>query len=231
MIGRLIALRDARAPAGGRVGLAALFLLALLALLPLRLAAGQVPGLSARAASGSIWSGHLRNAAYGPLLLGDVDAALATLPLLLGRAEVVVQGGDFAARLSRHGVHDATGTLPLRAGLGTLPLEAVTLDHTTATFRDGTCDTAQGRVGMTLALPGASPLVLSGEARCAGAALLLPLRGPGGMERLDLRMTGDGRWRADLVLSDLSPEAAAPLRAAGFAARPGGLGLRTGGQF
>lgn len=231
MIGRLIALRDARAPAGARAGLVALFVLALVVLLPLRLGAGQVPGLSARAASGSIWSGRLRDATYGPLVLGDIDAALAPLPLLLGRAEVVVQGGDFAARLSRHGVNDATGTLPFRAGLGALPVEAVTFDHGTAVFRDGACERAQGRVGLTLAIPGASSLVLSGEARCAGAALLLPLRGPGGVERLDLRVQGDGRWRADLVLAGLSPEAAAPLRAAGFAARPDGLGIRTGGQF
>lgn len=231
MIGRLIALRDARAPARGRAGLAALFLLALVALLPLRVGAGQMPGLSAREASGTIWAGRLHAAAYGPLVLGDVDARVSALPLLLGRAEVVLQGEGFVARLSRHGVDDATGTLPVGADLGALPVEAMTFEHFAAAFRDGDCDAAQGRVGLTLAMPGAAPLVLSGEARCAGAALLLPLRGPGGMERLDLRLTGDGRWRADLVLSGLSSEAAAPLRAAGLAARPDGLVLRTGGRF
>ncbi|MCH7629547.1 MAG: type II secretion system protein N [Proteobacteria bacterium] len=231
MIGRLIALRDARAPMGAKAGLIVLFVVALVALLPLWVVAGRVEGLSAQAAQGSVWAGRLQDAAYGPLALGDLDARLAPLPLLLGRAEVALRGEGFAARLSRAGVREASGMLPLRGGLGALPVESAAFDHVTAVFRDGACDAALGRVGLTLAIPGVSSLVLSGEARCAGAVLLLPLRGPGGMERLDLRVQGDGRWRADLVLSGLSPEAAAPLRAAGLAARPDGLVLRTGGRF
>ncbi len=231
MIGRLIALRDARAPAGARAGLIALFVVALVVLLPLRLVAGLVPGLSAQGVQGPVWSGRLRDAAYGPLALGDVDAGLAPLSLLLGRVEVDLQGERLVVRMSRRGVKDVHGTASVRAGLGTLPAEGVTFERFGATFRDGACDEAHGRVGLALALPGASSLMVSGEARCAGNALLLPLRGPGGMERLDVRIGGDGRWRADLVIAGLSPEAAAPLRAAGFAARPDGLGLRTGGQF
>lgn len=231
MIGRMIALRDARPTAAARAGQVALFAAALVVLLPLRLVAGLVPGLSAQAVSGSIWAGHLRDAAFGPFALGDLDARLDPLRLLLGRVEVNLAGEGMAARLGHSGVADATGTVRTNAGLGTLPVEAVTFEGFSALFRDGACDKVQGRITVTVALSGASSLALSGEPRCAGAGLLLPLRGPGGMERLDIRIAGDGRWRADLSVAGLSAEAAAPLRAAGFSARPDGLGLTTGGRF
>ena len=62
---------------------------------------------------------------------------------------------------------------------------------------------------------------MSGRARCDGGALLLPLQGASGMERLDLRLFADGRWQARFqVAGD-----AAALSGAGFA---GGVLERSG---
>ncbi|MCP4027268.1 MAG: type II secretion system protein N, partial [Sphingomonas sp.] len=59
----------------------AIFVLALILLLPLRFALGWFDldrtGFAARAASGSVWGGSLREAQLGSIALGDVDAALS----------------------------------------------------------------------------------------------------------------------------------------------------------
>ena len=41
---------------------------------------------------------------------------------------------------------------------------------------------------------------LSGEPRCEGPALLLPLAAGTGRERVDVRLFADGRYRADIVV-------------------------------
>ena len=62
------------------------------ALLPLRLAIGwlglDARGFAAREAIGSLWLGGVREAEFGPVPVGDVDARLATWPLLIGRARI-----------------------------------------------------------------------------------------------------------------------------------------------
>ena len=57
--------------------------------LPLRLAVGMA-GLegsrfSAKAITGSVWSGRIEGAQIGPFPLGDLDAGVRFLPLLTGR--------------------------------------------------------------------------------------------------------------------------------------------------
>ena len=56
---------------------AALFAIALVAFLPLRLVLGG-SGLTAREASGSVWAGRLKEARIGPAALGDLDARLSS---------------------------------------------------------------------------------------------------------------------------------------------------------
>ena len=103
--------------------------LALLVLLPLRMAAGWFEmggrGLAAREAEGSLWFGRLREARFGPVLLGDVDARLNVLPLFLGRARLSLHrdaeaGGAFdgAVLVTRHsfGLEDLTGQVQARGG-------------------------------------------------------------------------------------------------------------------
>src|SRR5688572_29899141 len=102
-----------RLPLGRSLFVTAFFLFSLLALLPLRLAIGGLGfadrGLTARAATGSVWLGALQEAQVGPVALGDVSARLNFMPLLLGRARLSLVGADpsapfeGAATITRHG--------------------------------------------------------------------------------------------------------------------------------
>lgn len=197
------------------LGRSALFLaalaFALVALLPLGLAASWFDlggrGLAAREASGSLWSGALKEARFGPVALGDVKARLNLLPLLLGRARLSLSrdGGDGALDgavvVSRHGfaVEDMSGALALGPLFGPAPLTSVELDGLSARFENGLCETAEGEVSARLAgaLAGSS---LRGSARCAEGALLVPLAGQSGADQLGLRIGGDGRWRIDSAI-------------------------------
>ncbi|QHL90855.1 type II secretion system protein GspN [Sphingomonas changnyeongensis] len=78
------------------------FVVALIALMPLRVVLGLMPPvLAARAATGSLWSGRLVDARIGPLMLGDVQAGLDPLALLTGRVRLGLAGyvPAFAARI------------------------------------------------------------------------------------------------------------------------------------
>ena len=239
MIRRLIALRDGRAPRGALAGAAVLLLGALVMTLPLRIVAPLVPGLTAREAEGTVWQGRLREASLGPFVLGTIDARLAVLPLLLGRAELIVEqthdgkAAGFSAKIARNGVQGARGTLALTGGFGPVPITSMTFADLSARFDGNGCAEAGGEVSATIALPDGSPLSVAGVARCEGRTLLLSLRGSGGMERLDVRIGRDGRWRSDLAVAGLPEEARSRLRLLGFAARPGGteLVLRASGSF
>jgi general secretion pathway protein N len=72
---------------------------------------------------------------------------------------------------------------------------------------------------------------MSGPVRCAEADLQLALAGQTGMERLDLRIAADGRWRIDLLVRPSEPAAAARLAAAGFTASGGAYVRRIEGSF
>ena len=67
----------------------------------------------------------------------------------------------------------------------------------------------------------------------APACLVLDLNLPGqsGLEQLNLRIEGDGRWRIELMLHATDPAAQARLAAAGFAPGPGGYVRRIEGNF
>ena len=225
--------------------LAAALLFAIAALLPLRLAVGALGldtrGFAARDAAGSLWLGTLSEAQLGPARLGDLQARLRFFPLLLGRARMDFYRGDGPSPLAggltvtRHGfgIDDFTGTLPLAGGAG-LPLESLELNDVSARFADGSCAAAEGVVRARLAGPFAAllPAGLSGNARCEGGALLLPLRSQSSMEGMDLRLLGSGRWQAELTVRSGDPAAGPRLAAAGFApAAGGGYRLRLEGAL
>jgi general secretion pathway protein N len=214
---------------------------ALIVLLPLRVAAGWFAlngrGLAAREAAGSLWLGTLKEAQFGAAPLGDVHARLNLLPLFLGRARLSLwrdeADGRFegAISVSRHsfGLDDLTGQLRVGALFAPLPLATLDLVDVTAHFEGGVCDFAEGEVRAGLAgevggilLPGG----LRGTARCAEGALLLPLASQSGMEQANLRFAADGRWRIDLLIRPTDPAAIARLAAAGFSAGPGGAYVR-----
>lgn len=234
-----------RLPLGRSLFVGAFFAFALIALLPLRVALGAFGfaelGVSARAATGSVWAGALQEAHIGPVALGDVGARLNLLPLLLGRARLSLaepdEGAAFegAVILSRHsfGFEDVSGRFRL-GGLSPLPVAGVELQDVSAAFAGGRCIRAEGRVraaaGGELAAIGLAS-GLAGNARCADGALLLPLASQSGMEQLNLRLFADGRYRAEILVRSGDPAVLARLAAAGFRSVGNGYALRLDGSF
>ena len=246
MIQRWIFLRDGRLSGATKLALAALFAVALIAALPMRLAlAWAAPEqVTARSVVGPIWDGAIYDLRVGALPLGDVEANLRLLPLFLGRQEVHVErpGPTGASDFSANGaggrgwayLHDVHGQVPLGDGFGQIPASSLGFRDFHVEMSGGACREAGGQVTLMLApfselMPGA--VALSGTARCHKGALYVPMTGPSGMERLFLRLEPDGRWRADLVLAGLPVEISGPLLDAGFSAKPGGIGISANGRL
>lgn len=184
-------------------------LLSLVALLPLRLAADWLGfaerGLAARHVEGSVWLGGLGEARFGNLPLGDVGTRLRGFPLLIGQARLDLEQAGEGLRggltASRHGfgVDDATGTVEMPALAG-LPPATLDLADLSVRFGDGLCASADGLVKARMAGElGGVPLAggFSGQARCEGPALLLPLASQSGTDRISVRLFADGRYRID----------------------------------
>jgi general secretion pathway protein N len=181
----------------------------LFALLPLRVAIDSLgfadKGLTARDAAGSVWAGALGEARLGPVPLGAVGTRLRVLPLLAGQArlDIAQQEDGLRAGLSasRHafGIDDASGTIEV-PGFGALPPATLDLADLSVRFANGLCATADGMVKARLSgeLAGApAGAGFSGQARCDGPAVLLPLAGQSGADRLAVRLFADGRYQVD----------------------------------
>jgi general secretion pathway protein N len=233
-----------RLPMRRAVFFLAAFAFALVALIPLRVAAGWFGpgGLAAREANGSIWLGVLKEAQFGPVALGDVRARLNVLPLLIGRARLSLSrdeaDGAFEGALSvaRHSfaLEDLTGQIRTGTLFAPVPVGALDLDDVSVAFVNGLCDSAEGRVRATvagemsgIALPGG----LAGDVRCAQGALLVPLASQGGMGQLNLTIRADGAYRLDLVVRQTDPSLAPRLTAAGFRLSGEGYTRRIEGHF
>lgn len=237
-------MRRLRLTTGPAALFGALTVVALLAMLPMRIVLGAAGlgerGVSARSVTGSVWDGQIVDARFGELALGTLDASLSPFALLLGRARIHVSDDVGTLRgavtLSRHsrGIDRLTATLPTGNAFAPLPVTALTLDDVTIRFADDACQQAEGRVRARLVGEAAGialPTELSGVARCDGTALLLPLASQSGAEAIELRLTGDGRYTAALRLSPADDAAAQRLAATGFVAGPGGYRLSVQGRF
>jgi len=237
-----------RLPLGRTLFFVAAFFVALLALLPMRLGIDWLGisnrGLAAREVEGSIWFGAFKEAQFGSVGLGDLHAALRGLPLLIGRARVALErdGGtpdddfDGAATVTRRGfgLDDLDGRLQLSGAFGALPLTQLDLGDVTAHFENGQCVRAAGTVRAAvagdiggIALPGG----LTGTARCDSGALLLPLASQSGMESLDLRIFGDGRYQGQVLVRSTDATVRDRFTGAGFAVTPAGYALTVSGQL
>ena len=233
-----------RLPIGRGLFFLCAFLFALIALLPLRLALERMGlgerGFAAREATGTVWLGSVREAQLGKVALGDLGTSLETLPLFAGQARLTLRGlggrrfeGAFASTRHGFGVDDLTAELPLAGAFGPLPLATLDTTDVAVRFEKGQCINAEGRVRAALGgdiagipLPG-----IAGVARCEAGLLLLPLTSQAGTERLELRIGGDGRYRADLRVRPSQPGLGAALTAAGFAASGDGYALRLSGTL
>lgn len=240
-------MRRIRLPVGRGLFFLCMLLLAIVALLPLRLALGwltlDTQGLSARTAEGSVWLGRLTEARFGDAPLGDLSARLSPIQLLVGRARVDIAGTDesapplrgaFGVSRDSIGIDDATAAIPVAAVFAPLPLDTLDLSDVSVRFRDGQCDRAEGRVRASVAGEIAGLNLgqgLGGNARCDGGALLLPLQGQSGMERLAIRLFADGRYELDLAVRSGDPALGAKLALSGFRQTQDGYVFSLQGRF
>lgn len=247
MIERWVLIRDGGLSRLAVIVLAALAVLALIVMVPLRLALGVANGsglLAAREVAGTVWSGGVGDLQVGNLPLGNVYVGLRPLPLLLGRAEFALDRPSTSGQPQFHAaarggdgglvLKEASGELALAGLMAPLPVRSLTFSDFMMEQRDGSCVAAEGTVG--LIVPALGPTlpnetILSGQAQCKNGALFVPMRGPSGTERLDLTLEPNGKWRADLALTGLPEEVSAPLLDMGFAERPDGIGLLASGSL
>lgn len=243
-----------RLPLGRGLFFVCAFLFALLALLPLRLAADWLrlggSGVAARDAVGSVWGGVLHQAQYRDTQLGDLVAELSALPLVAGRARIQLgrndgalataaeQGDRFEGAITvtrnSYAVGDVTARLPVAQQFAPLPITALDLSDVSARFVSGQCASAEGAVTVTTSgsISGLSiPATLTGTARCDGGALLLALAGASGLDQLAIRFTGGDAYRATLSVRPTDPLLQQRLAASGFAAVGGVYSLDVAGRL
>lgn len=236
-------------PFGRRVLVLIVVLIALVVLLPMRLALAALDldaqGVTARSVSGSVWAAAVEGLDVSGVTIGNVDASLSPLDLLLGRARIDVRRSadaagagplSGAAVVSRNtlGIADVTGTLPLGTIFAPLPLGNATATGLGVRFEDGACTQAAGNVrAMLTASLGGVALAqgLTGDAICDGRYVRLPLASQSGQERLDLRIAITGEYVADLIAVQPAADRIPQLAALGFTAVPGGYRWRTTGRF
>lgn len=214
-----------------RLGLIAIFLIALIVLFPMRLMFGIIGAerfVAARSMGGSLWDGHVGQMMLGEVPLGTVDAGLSPVQLLLLRARVDIERkpglpnpikGALTTGFGRAGIDSVTGTLPLGAAASPLPLASIDMTDVTVHFAGSRCDVAQGQVRAHVAgqIGGLNlSQGLSGAAQCDGDAMLLPLVSQSGLERLDVRLSGSGRYTAQMRVTTNDETLALGLASAGF---------------
>ena len=205
------------------LGLVLAFLVGAVALLPLRAVLGLGDtGLTARDVSGSLWSGHLADAVWRGVPIGDLDIRLAPLPLLGGQPTLRFAGASLSGTATAIGVTDLTGSIDA-SGHTPLPLGRIGLQNVSIAFEKRRCTAARGTV--TVAVTGSLATALGGSlqglVRCDAGALLLPLASA--TAQLQMRITGDGGWRAAISVGSVDEAARTGLLAAGFAPTPQGL--------
>lgn len=210
---------------------------ALIALMPMRAAAGLIGldrmGLAAGSVTGSVWKGRLQSASFRGAALGDVAAGVDPLALFTGTTRlhldmaagraVLVKNGE------RAGVVDADLRIPLSLFPTAVPLPGtLTTDDLTAGFLGGRCVRAEGKVSadalQRTALLGEGGSALTGVPACDAGALVLPLRGrtQSANVELVLRIEGDGRYRMDTKVDTADPKLQSTLSLAGFVPAAGG---------
>lgn len=204
---------------------------------PLRLALELVDaertGLSARAATGSVWNGQLHDASLRGMPLGDAATRLAPLSLFTGTAVVKLTTPGLSIALQhgrRRGLDRVDGSLPLSStpllpGARLLPQA----DELRVLFTKDTCHAVGGRLTVAIDRPdGTRLVVLQGAPACEGRAALLPLAaldGSGPLARMQAtaRIHPDGQWELEARVPVVDDPTLRPaLEAAGFQPGPAG---------
>jgi general secretion pathway protein N len=224
-------------------GAAVLLIAVTIVFMPLRL---LLPGeaVTARKVEGIIWDGSIRDLQVGGLAIGDVNARLHFLPLLLGRAKMSFSRGDapFAPGVSGaitrrpggYSVDGLTASLSVATLFAPLPAETLQFTDFSARFIAGRCAEAAGSVRLTAPAGVAGldlPNGLLGKPRCDKGDLLIPLLSQSAMEHVDIRMSTDGSYSATVFVEGDRIEQAAMLALSGFRPVSGGYRLVRKGRF
>lgn len=200
-------------------------------------------GVAARSLRGPIWWGGAEELQIRGVQLGNVSVFLSPVQLLVGRVRVDIarrlgERDDFSGAITlgfnRRGLDDVTGSLALAAPLAPLPVSRVEFEDMTVHFSGGTCITAEGRVRARVpAIISGLGLGngLSGDVRCAGDAVELPLVSQSGQEQLIVRLQQDGSYEATMRVRTSDPLLGVALNANGFREVEGEQVLRTVGRL
>lgn len=216
----------------GRIGLIAVFVLALVALFPLRLAMAlsglDQRGVSAAQVNGSVWGGTMNDLMLGDVRIGNVYAAVSPIQILVARIRMDVWRDDETAGslagamtmgFNARGIDDVTGLIPVGTAFAPLPVSNLEMEKVTVHFAAESCSKAEGRVRarLTSAIAGLNLTQgMSGIAQCDGQAVLFPLVSQTGLERLSLRIWRDGRTSTQMSVRSGSGVNVAALEAMGF---------------
>lgn len=198
-----------------------LLAMAVIALLPLRLAIGG-SGIVADEISGSIWRGRIVGANWHGIALGDLDTNARGWPPAVAFSGPVMRG-----LLTPTGVEGLSGTIEDFAGL---PLAQLAIDNVTVIMDERGCRFAGGMVAVYV-----QPLpqlgALSGLLACEDGVLRAALEPEQGDARVDLSLDANRRYRAVLTVGGLPAMVRVLLLAAGFEATNTGVALRREGQL
>lgn len=199
---------------------------------------------SAQSVSGTIWNGRIEQARLGRFALGDLDAGVQFFPLLTGNMKLDLDRpattGDsgLTATISKQGqalqVENATTNVSIGRELAPLPASNIELTDVSAAFANGRCQSAGGKVRVSLDanIPGLDlQQGLLGNAKCVDGVLVLPLVSGSGMEELTLKLEGNGFYTARLFLSGNSGDWTLILPTLGFVQVSGGYAIKIAGQL
>ncbi|MEW4467929.1 type II secretion system protein N [Parasphingorhabdus sp. JC815] len=217
------------------------------AFMPLKIAVGMA-GLegarfSARDITGSLWRGRIEQARIGPFALGDLDARARFFPLLAGKITLDLKrvadcGSGLTAIIGKQGddvlLENASTMLSMGQVLTPLPVTNIMLEDVSARFSGGRCQSASGRVRVSLDtnIPGLDlQQGLLGNAICEDGVLVLPLSSGSGMEELTLKLEGNGFYTARLYLNGNERAWTLLLPTLGFQQLPGGYAMTIAGTL
>jgi general secretion pathway protein N len=202
---------------------------ALAATMPLRLVLpdGQ---FTARAVSGSIWSGELADVRLGGVALGTMRTAYRPL----ARLHVANDSGLVATIGAGGQVDGLNGSVATSGALAPFPVESLEFRQVRLVVDESGCQKAAGRIRLTLAAAGAGLPVgtaMIGALRCDKGELTTRLSSQSGLDTIDFRLRQNRQFQAIMTVRPASADAANQLQALGFRQAATGFQLTVSGQL
>lgn len=222
-----------------------IFLLALLALFPLRVALAMSDlervGFTARQVAGTIWYGRIGDLQLRAQPLGTFEVQLNPFALLVGRVSMQFNRMDdpqgvLAGRLvsgGRQGVEKVSGRIDVSQMFAPLPLQALEMQEVTLLFRNGVCVEGSGRIAPVIAapIPGLAAGQLTGTLRCERERARITMASASGAERIEFYVNAAGGYRGWISIRNAPPDTAAALSLLGFRSGSEGLTLSVDGRL